>query len=65
LQFIARGVFDGDTLPTRKATGKKFAYQGCIVMEIDGEGKTTRGDEYYSVLHDECPEVELYRQVKS
>jgi hypothetical protein len=42
LQFIARGVFYGDTLPTRKPTGKKFAYQDCIVMKIDGEGKIMR-----------------------
>jgi hypothetical protein len=64
IQFIGRGKFVGDVLTIRKGTGKNFAYQSCLVLDINDEGLVTKAEEYYSFLHDEGIEIDNYRGFK-
>jgi hypothetical protein len=64
IQFIGRGTFSGDVRTFRRASGKTFAYQSCLVLDINDEGLVTKVEEYYSFLHGEGVEVEKYHQVK-
>jgi len=46
--------------PKRKASGKRYAFHACYVLNINKEGLVHRVEEYQTIAFDDGVEIEGY-----